>query len=252
MQITHNQIKNKKKQKNLEHIYCCILFNFNLNYSSCPSPNKKKEMESKSVDLSLIGVIAIAIVFSILVTILYKKFRVNDTIITEIDSRLALIDEDIDSLKTSVHTLQHYPQYAEFYSFDDASLSNGGAYAIQWGTIDVSNNCHFRISGIGGDQYSNAIKVPKASTYQITTTLQLANNEQPNDAYAWYAKNGTIIAQSKRHVDIKPVVGEIVLSQMIYLTCEDILSVFVEANNDNAYLFQTSNNPSARLSVVRL
>jgi hypothetical protein len=207
-------------------------------------------MESKNVDLSLIGIIAISIVFSILVTILYKKFRVNDTIIAGIDSRLATIDDDIDSLKTSVHALQ--PQYAEFYSFDDATLENGTSYAIQWGTIDISNNCHFSISGIGGDSFSNAIKVSKAGNYTVTATVQLSGTEPNTDGYAYLSKNNVTVSNSIRHLDIQPVVGEIVLSQIVYLTCEDILSVFVKANTDNAYLFQTTNTPSARLSVVKL
>jgi hypothetical protein len=209
-------------------------------------------MESKNVDVSLIGIIALSIVFSILVTILYKKFRVNDTIIAGIDSRLATIDDDIDSLKTSVHEIQHYPQYAEFYSFDDTTLTSNVDYAIQWEAIDISNNCHFRITGIGGDQFSNAIKVPKASNYTVTATIQLSGTEANTDGYAYLLKNNTIVSNSSRHVDIKPVVGEVVLSQIVYLTCEDILSVFVQANTDDAFLFQSANNPSARLSVVRL
>ena len=224
---------------------------------------EKMEMQAKNVDLGLLGSIAVAIVFTILVLVLFNKFKVNDQTVDVINGKLDVIESDVDTLQTSVFAIQHYPKYADFVSYSSNTFDSNEPFAIVWDHIAVNNDCHFQIKGITLDSDSNAIKVPKASNYQVTSTIMLIGSNNINDSYAYYVLNGTILADSKRHIDIIGLVdgangnrvAEIVLSQIVALTCEDRLAVVVLVNqgtDNNAGLFNASDMPSARLSIVRL
>jgi len=195
--------------------------------------------------ISVFGLVALAILFAVFTTVLFKKFTANDSIVNVINNRLAAIES--------------FPKYADFYSTNSNALVSNEAYAITWAGIQASNDSNFSVNGIGGPTYSNAIVVPVTGVYQVTSTIQIFTSNATNDCYAYYqsgSTSATLVPKSIKKLQFNVSSGtqivEITLSQILSLATTDKLSTWVNVHNTGAQMHRETDLPSARLSIVRL
>ena len=195
--------------------------------------------------ISVFGIVAVAILFAIFTTVLFKKFTANDSIVNVIHTRLDAIES--------------FPKYADFYSTNSNVLSSNVAYAITWAGIQASNDSNFSVNGIGGPSFSNAIIVPVTGVYQVTSTIQIASSNASNSCLAYYQSGSlsdTLVPNSIKKIQFQVSGGseviEIVLSQIMSLATTDKLSTWVNVGNAGTQMYRETDLPSARLSIVRL